>query len=1134
MALIGHWKFDGNTNDSSASPASMWNSGSIGSGYGVYDTALIFGSQYTRTSANVPSIPKLELRHDLTISFWIYVYNYPASRMGICQTYYGGEIALNIGSNGRLEWYYGTSGAQAHPYTNHNSPAGTVEEGKWVHITLVRDLTENKTKYYKNGEMISDRSITYQCVAANTKFWLGRSYTGYCDAKLDDFRIYDEVLSDTQIKELSKGLIGHWKLDGTAKDWSSNEYTSTLVHNQGISQWSGDTPKYSLSYDKTAFNQNITTNANRLGYVRNLTVSVWFKFDGTNSSAVCGCRNSSNNWMIYRNSQNSTGQIHILRYYTNTSSGVSSSLRSAYISETDWNHIIAQWDDNGRMRYWLNGEIKHDYTPSNFLDWKGNVTNFQIGRGGTGHSGFIGNISDVKIYGSWLDDEECMELWRSNMKLTNDKHARMSNVVDTKYPNLITDYNTWTIGNGSVGSFIANGSASENVRYLSTTGGPYGYGGIYWRADPDSSNDADGGWNHTYSLTEDMRDKYGVRHSVWIYRSGNTNGTTYIGCRRNDGVAFLTGGTASNPYFWHGNPPTMGAWYLYVGHIRPSNFSGTDTHWDSGIYNTSGTKVANINRDFKFLTTATVGDHRTYLYYCTNTSNRQYWMFPRVDICDGTEPSIQDLIHGKIDQLGSTQETLGKKEVVWYKFNETSGSTATDSSDNGWNATLHNGVSFVPGKINNCVEFDGSNLNEYVSMSNRLIPPGHSEYTACAWVKWDGGGGGSDGRRFICETHGSGSPWAISMAVNSGANPVFIGYCREGSNTRQVTGTTNVVIGQWYHVCVTYKKDGLKGFRLYVNGVEEDASATSGSLIDSSGINIGTHRDANNRWFDGSIDDFRVYSRVLNSAELKKIINDGDGSEESISGNRANPMKLGTNCTRVNKVNITGKENPGLVGWWKMNGSGVDEVLEGDTNIMSFSADPTPVPANKDLCIPFTAGDNATITMNDRLNITKGNFTVAFWFKFDASTDTTTVNLFDTDFNNGGLTVEKTNFVDNNYVAIKTTAGTYIFTTYELFSDTWYHVCISCDNGSTSVYINGLLDWTPSISFSETTASNITLGGSGFSNNFVGNIRDLRIYNMPLSAKQAALLYKTSGGDNNVIMSQSDEGVNTQKELLEF
>lgn len=51
---------------------------------------------------------------------------------------------------------------------------------------------------------------------------------------------------------------------------------------------------------------------------------------------------------------------------------------------------------------------------------------------------------------------------------------------------------------------------------------------------------------------------------------------------------------------------------------------------------------------------------------------------------------------------------------LWYKFDETNGTTAADSSGNGKTATLVNGPTWVAGKKANAVNLDGS--NDYVSL----------------------------------------------------------------------------------------------------------------------------------------------------------------------------------------------------------------------------------------------------------------------------------------------------------------------------------------------------------------------------------------------------------------------------------
>ena len=49
--------------------------------------------------------------------------------------------------------------------------------------------------------------------------------------------------------------------------------------------------------------------------------------------------------------------------------------------------------------------------------------------------------------------------------------------------------------------------------------------------------------------------------------------------------------------------------------------------------------------DFEMTSSTPNLTHRTYLYYNTNTSNRQYWWGPRIDMLDGNEPSVAALLN---------------------------------------------------------------------------------------------------------------------------------------------------------------------------------------------------------------------------------------------------------------------------------------------------------------------------------------------------------------------------------------------------------------------------------------------------------------------------------------------------------
>uniref|UniRef100_A0A914DUP2 Fibronectin type-III domain-containing protein n=1 Tax=Acrobeloides nanus TaxID=290746 RepID=A0A914DUP2_9BILA len=75
--------------------------------------------------------------------------------------------------------------------------------------------------------------------------------------------------------------------------------------------------------------------------------------------------------------------------------------------------------------------------------------------------------------------------------------------------------------------------------------------------------------------------------------------------------------------------------------------------------------------------------------------------------------------------------TTGNPLIAYYKFDETSGTSASDSSGNGYTATLSGSTSFVSGRINNGVKLDGS--SGYVSLPTTLLNQ-LGDFTIAAWV----------------------------------------------------------------------------------------------------------------------------------------------------------------------------------------------------------------------------------------------------------------------------------------------------------------------------------------------------------------------------------------------------------------
>lgn len=220
----------------------------------------------------------------------------------------------------------------------------------------------------------------------------------------------------------------------------------------------------------------------------------------------------------------------------------------------------------------------------------------------------------------------------------------------------------WTIGSDGVGDFNANGSAGENARILGTD--PFGNSAIVWQSQPNGNGNDDGGWNCN-SFTIDEKKLY--RFSVWVKRvSSTTNGTSYFGLNASANPVGISGGSQmGNPYWDCRNIGsfTQDVWYLLVGHVFPSDYTGGLTvHPDTAIYTTSGYNTGigfcNIGSDLKWYPGTTYANHRAYHYYCNDNTSRIQWYEPRMDLCDGSEPKISDLLANSRNILSSSSVTV--------------------------------------------------------------------------------------------------------------------------------------------------------------------------------------------------------------------------------------------------------------------------------------------------------------------------------------------------------------------------------------------------------------------------------------------------------------------------------------------
>lgn len=205
----------------------------------------------------------------------------------------------------------------------------------------------------------------------------------------------------------------------------------------------------------------------------------------------------------------------------------------------------------------------------------------------------------------------------------------------------VIKWSSWTLGTGGVTGYSLNGDGNSRVNDTN----PWGVSDVIWDvSNQDVASDADGGWEGS-NFSIDNTKMY--RFSTFVQRKTIGNGSFYLGMHGYpDAVLNRNNGASnSNPYFcareWWGN---VNQWYLVAGYVWPAGSGTGAVMTDSGTYTLSGSKIAS-NTDYVWQSTTTSSNHRSYLYYSTDITTNQQWYQPRVDVVDGTEPTINELLN---------------------------------------------------------------------------------------------------------------------------------------------------------------------------------------------------------------------------------------------------------------------------------------------------------------------------------------------------------------------------------------------------------------------------------------------------------------------------------------------------------
>ena len=181
-----------------------------------------------------------------------------------------------------------------------------------------------------------------------------------------------------------------------------------------------------------------------------------------------------------------------------------------------------------------------------------------------------------------------------------------------------------------------------------------------------------------------------------------------------------------------------------------------------------------------------------------------------------------------------------------------------DASGNGHDGTIQ-GASWVSGHDGGALSFDGSAASVDLGSLGTFYQSG---FTLEAWVKK------STGRRT--------SP-SLGSWTGSGGPMLWVDHLAGDYQLTMNSGMSNYLdsgqapaAGQWQHLAATY--DGSTA-RFYVDGTQVASRSVGYPIGSSNAWRIGAYGSPAGGFFDGLVDDVRIYNRSLSAAEVQTDMN---------------------------------------------------------------------------------------------------------------------------------------------------------------------------------------------------------------------------------------------------------------------
>ena len=789
--------------------------------------------------------------------------------------------------------------------------ASTDTQGTVALYHILRDGSEIGTSAvtsYTDNTVASETTYIYTVTAEDN--------STNESAASDDLSVSTPVVPTTDDPQLIAGYPFEEGTGNTVLDLSGNGNNGTLTGG-AIRSLSGETGE--------AIEFNGTDSSINLGTMNittpTMSIALWFKPDdfGISDARLIsksnGTATSAHYWMISTISQ--SGQNR-LRFRLKTENGGTSTLigNAALIPDV-WTHVTATYDGIN-MKLFQNSIEIGSLAKTGAISTSASIEAW-IGANPSNNKFFDGLIDDVRIYGEALDGGVIQELVAGNLPLIDGG----GNNTDTESPstpgNLTAqpaaaqvDLN-WTAATDNVGVALyrvsIDGTETGTTATTSfqatglTAGQSYNFSVIAEDASGNQSTAAtvtattltstdtiapsipadltlDSAAANTVSISwTASTDDQGTVTSYRVFRDavemGTSTTTTYTDNTVQAEQSYLYTVSAIDD---SGNESSQSATLavdtpvVVISDITPptvptgltlnnATANSVSISWTASTDTQGTVALYHILRDGSEIGTSavtsytdnTVASETTYIYTVTAEDNST------------NESAASDDLSVSTPVVPTTDDP---QLIAGYPFEEGTGNTVLDLSGNGNNGTLTGGaIRSLSGETGEAIEFNGTDSSINLGTMNITTPT----MSIAFWFKPDDFG--ISDARLISKSNGTATSahyWMISTISQSGQNRLRFRLKTENGGTSTLIGNAALIPDVWTHVTATY--DGIN-MKLFQNSIEVGSLAKTGAISTSASIEawIGAN-PSNNKFFDGLIDDVRIYGEALDGGVIQELV----------------------------------------------------------------------------------------------------------------------------------------------------------------------------------------------------------------------------------------------------------------------